>query len=366
MDESKKNDEQPSTRDNFGVFISGLTDTTNIIDSQFDTLGSIKKEFDRQQKSLHEAYDKLVGKPFFIDKNGTTTGSEKRILGNDAAVKQDNETEIVRHTVFEKTICLENIRYLLRKTDIKIGRLEKESGVQPGYLSRIEKKENSAQPSLDFLLKASELFHVSMDQLLSVKLWRISPSEQYILNFLDKLRKDTNQDKLHWYIDAQKELSNMIPVEHEVEDEVEDEDGSIDHPLFIDVKSLPKIVEINESVPRIVFLSKYFGIYNVINDDCYALKIDVSTLYFMDIKSIPLEKNKLPETAKEIWMYVPGSGAEFIAGDKDTEALSQIIEALSLSIKETLKHPKVSRNVKSIIDAFMTGKDRKPEDFVPF
>ena len=45
----------------------------------------------------------------------------------------------------------------------------------------------------------------------------------------------------------------------------------------------------------------------------------------MDIKSIPLEKNKLPETAKEIWMYVPGSGAEFIAGDKDTEALSQII-----------------------------------------
>lgn len=362
MDESKKNDKQSSTRGNYGVFISGMTDTTNTIDSQFETLGSIKEEWARQQNSLQESYDKFVGKPFFIDKNGATAGTEVRMFFNDAAVKQDNETEMVRHTVFDKTICLENIRYLLRKTDIKIGRLEKESGVQPGYLSRIEKKENSAQPSLDFLLKASELFHVSMDQLLSVKLWRISPSEQYIINFLDKLRNDTNQDKLHWYIDAQKELSNMIPVEHEVEDE----DGSIDHPLFIDVKSLPKIVEINESVPRIVFDSKYFGIYNVINDDCYALKIDVSTLYFMDIKSIPLEKNKSPETAKEIWMYVPGYGAEFIAGDKDTEALSQIVETLSQSIKEALKHPKVSQNVKSIIDAFMTGKDRKPVDIVPF
>ena len=363
MDESKKNDEQHYTRGNSGVFISGMTDnTSNTIDNKFETLGYLKKELDRQHKSLQETYDKLVGKPLFIDKNGSTAGSEVQKLFNDAAVKQDNETEIVRYTVFDKTICLENIRYLLRKTDIKIGRLEKESGVQPGYLSRIEKKENSAQPSLDFLLKASELFHVSMDQLLSVKLWRISPSEQYIINFLDKLRNDTNQDKLHWYIDAQKELSNMIPVEHEVEDE----DGSIDHPLFIDVKSLPKIVEINESVPRIVFDSKYFGIYNVINDDCYALKIDVSTLYFMDIKSIPLEKNKSPETAKEIWMYVPGYGAEFIAGDKDTEALSQIVETLSQSIKEALKHPKVSQNVKSIIDAFMTGKDRKPVDIVPF
>ena len=42
---------------------------------------------------------------------------------------------------FDKTIFMNNITYLLKRRNIKIGDLENKIGVSKGYISRINKKE---------------------------------------------------------------------------------------------------------------------------------------------------------------------------------------------------------------------------------
>lgn len=51
---------------------------------------------------------------------------------------------------FNKYTCFNNIRALLKvNPDVKIGMIEKEAGVRLGYMSRLEKPDNSSEPTLD-------------------------------------------------------------------------------------------------------------------------------------------------------------------------------------------------------------------------
>jgi len=113
-------------------------------------------------------------------------------------ISSDNLEALKNPTNLDKGQVLKNFRFLLEKSDYKIGDIEEESGNTKGYVSRLENPSNTSFPNLNFLTYVSKKFNVSMDDLLFGKLDAINPSEAMLINFSNKLIADTNKDKLQW------------------------------------------------------------------------------------------------------------------------------------------------------------------------
>lgn len=262
--------------------------------------------------------------------------------------------------VFDKKICLSNIRELLKTSEIKIGQLEKEAGCQAGYVSRLEKPDSTGLPSIDFLMTAAKMLKVSLDVLLTVQLNKLSPTAAYIVKFLDKLSRETVECKLEWQKKTPSVLNNLEC----------DINGNVYHPLFEYAKFYEQSdCEYPQEVERVAFVSNYFGYNSAINGDCYSLELNRnSTLYLMDVsKSVFSTKDK-DAYAKEIWMYSGGSGTQFLTGSRDIPALSSLVDNLFATVAEHMKHPKLKAGIKNAIDAFMKDavSGEFTEDDIPF
>ena len=99
---------------------------------------------------------------------------------------------------FNKALCIQNIRYLLSKKNVRLGDIERASGNSPGYLSRLEKPDNTTDPSIEFLMNAAEMLGVGLDELTKGKMEELSPNEEILVAFMEKLLKDTKDDELNW------------------------------------------------------------------------------------------------------------------------------------------------------------------------
>lgn len=100
----------------------------------------------------------------------------------------------------ENTGLLNNIEILRkeRRNEIKIGDLEKQLEVSPGYFSRLGKNPKSL-PSLNLVVRIAEIFRVSVDFLLVADVNAITETEKLVLSFINKVRDDTIAGKLQWY-----------------------------------------------------------------------------------------------------------------------------------------------------------------------
>ena len=262
---------------------------------------------------------------------------------------------------FDKTICFSNIRELLRtKTDVKIGQIEKEAGVSPGYMSRLEKEGNTADPSMEFVVTAANLLGVSVDTLIAIDLAELTPTEQYISRFFDKLKSDTLEDKLDWVRETTLALSN-----------VKLENGYINHPLF----SKELFEDISEDgFPQQethgMFVSQTFGLNTKIGGDCFHLKMkNGTTLYLMDVEEREDTVNAQMMKAVEAWVYVPGKNSEPLVTSHDDTPIASLVEVLFETVSERMKHPKINRDVQYAIDAFMKddiSDDTPDPDSLPF
>lgn len=117
--------------------------------------------------------------------------------------------ELSRLKRFKRDICLENIDYLLAQKDIKLGTLETDSGNRPGYLSRMKSGKCTSDPSIEFLMTASDQLDVPLDMLVSSKVSELTPTEEFILNFLKRVIQDTEGDKLTWERESVAELDKL-------------------------------------------------------------------------------------------------------------------------------------------------------------
>lgn len=104
--------------------------------------------------------------------------------------------------LLSKEQVVDNIHFLCEKKNIKLGTLEKECGVSPGYLSRIySSKNNESYPNIEFLFKASKYLNVSIDFLLTLNYkYDTLPTEgeELIFRFVEKLIKETNKKIVIW------------------------------------------------------------------------------------------------------------------------------------------------------------------------
>lgn len=110
---------------------------------------------------------------------------------------------------FNKSACFANIRALLKTSDVKIGQIEREAGVRLGYMSRLEKPENTAEPSMEFILSAAKCLGVSIDFLIRAQLDEVTPTETYVLNFIKNIFDDTKADRMYWNREAAKKLNAL-------------------------------------------------------------------------------------------------------------------------------------------------------------
>ena len=254
---------------------------------------------------------------------------------------------------FNKSLCFSNIRELLRQNpDVKIGQIEKEAGIRLGYMSRLEKEGNTSEPSVEFIVTAAKLLNVSIDTLVSVNLTGLTPTEQYIVNFFDKLKTDTLADKLDWNRETAFNLNKIEP----------DYNNCIWHPLFSEETFYEETeCEYPEQVTRIVFSSKTFGPHTFISGDCFNLRLkNGTTLYLMNIEKSVHRTNDTNASAIEAWVYVPYKGSQLLVASQDNTPVAPLVMNLYDTVKDRMEHPKINNDVMYAIDSFM--KDDLADD----
>lgn len=245
---------------------------------------------------------------------------------------------------FNKKQMLDNITYFLQEFSKKIGELETEAGVSPGYISRITKDEKT-KPGIDFIIGVADALNISVDTLLNADFTEMTETEKYLVKFMEKLIHDTQADKLEWNCEPNDMLNRLEP----------DINGYIDHPLMsFETYMEQGETEYPEEVSRPTFISKSFGVHTYIEDDCFNLRMkNDAVLYVMSISKSVHYVNDKSAYAKEVWMLTPGSSPQFLCYSKDNSILGVLVDTLYVSVKENSKHPKMRKSVQYAIDAFM-------------
>lgn len=265
-----------------------------------------------------------------------------------------------QHKNFNKTICFSNIRELLKdNSDVKIGQIEKEAGIRLGYMSRLEKGDNAAEPSVEFIVTAAKLLNVSVDTLISMDLANLTSTEKYLVSFIEKLKSDTIQEKIYWNVETQFDLDRQLV----------DCNGESTHPLFsLETYYRQSECEYPDEVTDNVYVSKTFGPNTSINGDCYNLRLkNGSTFYLMNIVKDVHRVGDNSAFVKEAVMYVPRGKTQVLATTQDEYPIGQLLEELYSTIKERMKHPQVNNDVMTAIDAFMKDDlEDDPEEPLPF
>lgn len=259
---------------------------------------------------------------------------------------------------FNKDLMIKNISLMLTEMCKKIGELEAEVGVSAGYISRTAKDPKS-KPGIDFVVKVAEALNTSMDTLLNVDLGELTPTERYLISFLEKLKNDTLTDKLDWVRESAASLNRMET----------DINGYVDHPLFsLETFYEQSMGEYPEEVTRVVMLSKRFDCHTVIEGDCFNLKMNNGAiLYVMSIVKSVRRVGDMNAYAKEIWMSQYGK-KRFLCDNSDDSVLAPLVEELYSILKENSKHPKIDKDLKAVIDLFMAGEieDEVCDEELPF
>jgi len=259
---------------------------------------------------------------------------------------------------FNKQLMLDNISFLLKESEKKIGELEAEAGVSAGYISRIS-KEGNTKPGIEFIMKAAHSLNTSIDTLLNVNLSEITPTERYLITFLEKLSKDTLDDKLDWNRESAYSLNGAET----------DINGNTDHPL-LNFKTFYEEGECDypDEVSRVVFVSNSFDCNTFIEGDCFNLRLKNGTIFYLMNISKSVHKVNDPDAfAKEAWMYAPRTGANYLCSSRDNSPLAALVDHLYVTVSERMKHPRIKQEFQYVIDAFMEDDVSDDDDeMIPF
>lgn len=239
--------------------------------------------------------------------------------------------------MYDKKRCIANIYARAKEYGIKIGDLEKRAGVSVGYLSRINKDDNTSSPSIDFIAAVAKELGLSVDALIRNDYTTPTATEKYLLAFIDKLLSQTNSDVLAWKKESWADLRSIGY----------DPDGNPEHPLFAygsnGIHSAP------------VYNSRFSSDHEI-SGDCFRLVMpgtDNTVLYLMcaDMpggKELPFGGDDYELYMVKHWNVKPlcHAGAE---NSPFFNALTQLYEAA----KESCKHPRLDPDVMQSIEDFM-------------
>ena len=192
----------------------------------------------------------------------------------------------------------------------------------------------------------------------------LTPNEKYLIPFLEKLSEDTLEDKLDWNTETSASLNSGES----------DMNGNPIHPLFSYETFLDEDGKgLSQRIAKVMFVSNTYDRRTTIDGNCYNVRLKNGVvLYIMNVAEGD-DIFTFGESAKEIWMVVPYSKPNFLVGSKGSTSIAGLVDSLYTVVDYQMKKPRVKKEIKYVIDAFMKDdlrdddlKDSVDEDDVPF
>lgn len=244
---------------------------------------------------------------------------------------------------YNRKLCISNVYYLTKIQGKKLGDVETSAGVSPGYFSRLNKEDSTANPSIEALASVAFTLGVTVDALISRDYSSMSESERFVMDFLDKLIVASHSGEKIWTRESTTYLKGLST----------DEDGDPVHPLF------QRFYNNAYNCWDARFTSLFFpGSDYRIADDCFTLNLgDSSDLYLMKVNT-PEGEDTVVDT-DEYELYAVNCGVpETICRSSmyGNHVFADALETLYAAASESSKHVKLSDNVKNVITAFMNGQ----------
>lgn len=243
---------------------------------------------------------------------------------------------------YNKKTCIDNIYFLAKKKNLKIGELEAEVGVSAGYLSRLNKEDNKSNPSIDVIAGIANKLGTSVDVLIGEPFAELSSTEEYILRLLAKLQQDSDGDKLVWVRTLNSGLEREFLSVNFYEN-----DAFSRCPLF-------KVAQDDNG-------DFYLGTYSAVGHQpidcqavnaCYSAQIsERSSIWVVEIDS------DMGDTVWDIQMVKDDIPYPIYSTRAKKEALMNAIDFLCASIERSIIRPRIDQEVKSAIDLYMEDEE---------
>ena len=233
----------------------------------------------------------------------------------------------------DSKLILNNIHYLIKKNNMRIGELETKIGVSLGYFSKMLKGDNSSIPSTEIIYNASRVLNVNLEELLTIDLSTIDETEEKVISFIDKLISSTKNKKSEW---------------------------SENHPSMLSPYSeLPPMFEVDHDLAEgdlVKYKSSFFnsmekGFADIVGD-YYITIYNESLIYFMMVR--------LPYGINEFYF---GYEMYILKNDRLMPICCELdcynsfafkeMEILYKEIRRSLKYPFMNKGVMDIIDDFI-------------
>ena len=239
--------------------------------------------------------------------------------------------------MFDKSRCISNIYQLAKDRCVKIGDLEKSSGVSVGYLSRINKEDSTTIPTIDFIADVAGMLGVTVDSLLNNDFCSPTPTEKYILSFIDRLLSQTNANKLDWKKETVAQL-HSVGIDYNNEP---------DHALYT--------IESDNNGLKTAYDSKFNPGVDVSND-CFNLSLPGTAntvVYLMCVNDPAMMDLPFSDNTYELYIVQGWSVKPLCHSSPANSPFSKSLQTLYSAVTEYCKHPKLESEVMSAIDAFM-------------
>ncbi len=249
---------------------------------------------------------------------------------------------------YDRSVMLSNISLLAKRQHKRIGDIETKSGVSTGYFSRLNREDNQASPSIETVCAIANALDVTVDDLVSIDFSKLNPTQEYLISFINKMIKDTQEDRIFWKREEAYDLNRLEP----------DYDGDVSHPLFFyeTYKELNEDGEDEEETSRVCFKSAAYGYRTEVWGNCFnvRLKNDVY-IYVMFVGPMGCDdsERKYNEDV-ELWTY-NGNNREqqCICNSMGQTLYTKKLEKLYREIQASDSRPKIPKSLQYVIDAYM-------------
>lgn len=235
--------------------------------------------------------------------------------------------------MFDKKLCISNIYFLARKKGLKLGDMERQAGVSTGYISRLNKEDNSTIPGVDFVEAIARMLGVTVDALINYDYENLSPTEEYLITVIEKMTAQTRYSERLWERMSDRSLRA----------EMLDEEGHPVCPMFswdTEKKKAMYVSAFDTSDVRIIgtcFRSQ-------MNEDTWAYLMLVGTA----------EQRDSADGFYELYLR---KGMQIspvcCSGRNNQHVIAKDMKELYTAIVDTEYRPKIKMEVKQVLDAFL-------------
>lgn len=127
---------------------------------------------------------------------------EESLEVSEAIEEQESQMENFSNSIntFNSKHLSSNMEYLLKQHFMKVSDLESLLNVSAGYISRTMGTDSKKRISIDIVWMIAELFKVNVDDLLNRDLTAPTKDLKTVVNFVSKIKNETDGETIHWSI----------------------------------------------------------------------------------------------------------------------------------------------------------------------